>query len=74
MKTRTQKQMAEFLGISDQYLSDIKLKKRTLGKRTAVRISQATGMDFQEILFLNGEDFLKKVRIAMLVRELEGRQ
>lgn len=71
MKTQTQKQMASFLDISPQHLSDIKRKRRTLGKATALRISEKTGLSFQDIAFLDGEDFIKKIKVAMLVSDAE---
>ena len=71
MKTHTQKQMASFLDISPQYLSDIKQKRRTLGKASALRISEKTGLPFQDVAFLDGEEFIKKIKVAMLVSVVE---
>lgn len=69
MKTQTQKQLAGFLGISPQYLSDIKNNRRSLGKGAAIRISVKTGLPIQDILLLGGEDFLRRAMVAMLVNE-----
>ncbi|WP_310601461.1 helix-turn-helix domain-containing protein [Desulfobulbus sp.] len=67
MNTQSQKQMAKFLGISPQYISDIKNKRRTLGKKAALRISRKIGLPFQDVIFLDGEEFVKRVQIAMMV-------
>lgn len=67
MDTLNQKTLAEFLGISQTYLSDIKAGRRTLGKKSALRISKITGIDFREISFMEGDEFLKKMTLALLV-------
>lgn len=61
----TQKNMANFLGISQQFLTDIKLKRRALGKNTALRVSAITGIPFPNLMFLTGEKFMDSIRKAM---------
>lgn len=70
METLNQKSLAAFLGISQQYLSDIKTGKKTLGKKSALRISKITGIDFQELSFLEGDAFLKKTTLAMVASRI----
>jgi len=66
MKTQNQKELAEFLEISPQYVSDIKNKRRSLGKKSALRISRKTGIPTGDLIFLNGADFMNRVQLAML--------
>lgn len=65
MEKITQKAIAEFLGVSQAFLSDLKHKRRTFSLRTAIRISERTGLDLQKIVKLSGEDFLRAVSRTM---------
>ena len=70
MGATTQRQLARYLGISPQYLSDIKKERRTLGKAAAMRISHKTGIPVADMLFLNGADFVRKMLLAMILGNL----
>lgn len=71
MDDLTNKKMAAFIGISPTYLSDVKCKRKTLGKSTAKRVSTILGVPFDEIAFANGEDFIEKIQRAMIFAELK---
>ncbi len=77
MKTPTQKEMAEFLGISVQYFSNIKCHHRTLGKRSAVRIYKRKKIsieEFKELQFSTGDKFVRLVKRAMKRARSKRRQ
>lgn len=66
MKTVKQKQIAEWLGVSEQLVCDIKKKRRTFGKQTAYRLSDVTGISYQELSLINGPAMMKKLSFAYL--------
>ena len=64
MKKINQKEIAEYVGVSQQLICDIKKKRRTFGKQNAVRISKLTKIPPKCLLFDNGEELLDKLRSA----------
>ncbi len=46
----TQRELARSLGISESLLSHIKANRRSLGKKTALRISRKTGIPLENLI------------------------
>lgn len=65
MNALKQKKIAEILGISPQFLSDIAKGRKSLGKANAVRVAQITGIDLQTLLFLKGQEFLEALQSSL---------
>jgi transcriptional regulator with XRE-family HTH domain len=64
MKTISQKEIAGYVGVSQQFICDIKKKRRTFGKKNAIRIFKLTGIPLEELTFEKGEELLEKFRSA----------
>ena len=64
MKKINQKEIAKYVGVSQQIICDIKKKRRTFGKQNAIRISKLTEIPFKRLTFENGEELLDKLRSA----------
>ena len=61
MKTISQKELANYLEISQQLICDVKKKRRKFGKKSARRISALTSVPFEELIFNNGEMLIEKL-------------
>jgi plasmid maintenance system antidote protein VapI len=68
MKKINQKEIAEYLGVSQQLICDIKKERRTFGKQNAIRIEKLTGISYKCLTFENGEGLLDELRSAYLKR------
>ena len=66
MKTINQKEIAGFVGVSQQLICDIKKKRRTFGKKNAIRIFKLTEIPYESLALENGEELLDKLRSAYL--------
>jgi predicted transcriptional regulator len=64
MKKISQKDLADYLKVSQQLICDVKKKRRKFGKKSAGRISTLTSVSFEDLIFLNGEELIKKLYIA----------
>jgi transcriptional regulator with XRE-family HTH domain len=73
MKQISQKEIASFIGVSQQTICDIKMKRRVLGKKNAMRISKLTGIPFETLAVKNGETLLRKIRYAFVQRYGEAK-
>lgn len=59
--TYSQKQIAAFLEISPQLLSDYKYGRREWSKKTAIRISRISGIEIRELFFMDRAEFLAAI-------------
>jgi predicted transcriptional regulator len=64
MKKINQKEIAEYLGVSQQLICDIKKERRTFGKQNAIRIEKLTKITYECLTLENGEGLLAKLRSA----------
>jgi len=72
MKTISQKELANYLEISQQLICDVKKKRRKLGKKSARRISTLTSVPFEELIFNNGELLMEKLYNAYFEQNGDG--
>lgn len=56
MKRVTQKQIAQFVPITEKYLSDILNNRRNPSRKTAVRLEQITGIPKEIWVFGSGSE------------------
>jgi len=66
MKKINQREIAEYIGVSQQLICDIKKKRRTFGKQNAIRIEKLTKVSYGCLTLENGEGLLAKLRSAYL--------
>jgi predicted transcriptional regulator len=66
MKKINQKEIAEYVGVSQQLICDIKKRRRTFGKQNAIRIEKLTKITYECLTLENGEGLLAKLRSAYL--------
>ena len=64
MKKINQREIADFVGVSQQLICDIKKKRRTFGKQNAIRIEKLTKIPASRLVFDNGEGLLDELRNA----------
>jgi predicted transcriptional regulator len=64
MKKINQKEIAEYVGVSQQLICDIKKRRRTFGKQNAIRIEKLTKITYECLTLENGEGLLAKLRSA----------
>ena len=64
MKKINQKEIAEYVGVSQQLICDIKKRRRTFGKQNAIRIEKLTEITYECLTLENGEGLLAKLRSA----------
>jgi len=64
MKKINQKEIAEYVGVSQQLICDIKKRRRTFGKQNAIRIERLTKITYACLTLENGEGLLAKLRFA----------
>ena len=64
MKKINQKEIAEYIGVSQQLICDIKKRRRTFGKQNAIRIEKLTKIPAGRLVFDNGEGLLDELRSA----------
>ena len=72
MKTISQKELANYLEISQQLICDVKKKRRKFGKKSAKRISALTSVSFEDLTFINGEVLMEKLYSAYYRQHGEG--
>jgi len=73
MKKINQREIAEFVGVSQQLICDIKKKRRTFGKQNAIRIEKLTKVTYECLTLENGEGLLAKLRSAYSKRGEKGK-
>ena len=73
MKKINQREIAEFVGVSQQLICDIKKKRRTFGKKNAIRIEKLTKITYECLTLENGEGLLAKLRSAYSKRGEKGK-
>jgi len=73
MKKINQREIAEFVGVSQQLICDIKKKRRTFGKQNAIRIEKLTKITYECLTLENGEGLLAKLRSAYSKRGEKGK-
>jgi len=66
MKKINQREIAQFVGVNQQLICDIKKKRRAFGKQNAIRIEKLTEIPCECLTLENGEGLLVKLRSAYL--------
>ena len=61
----SQKQIAYFIGLSQQRLCDFKKGRGGISKKTAIRVSGLTGIQIHELFNMNYEEFMSAIMKAM---------
>lgn len=59
---RHQKDLAQRLGISETYLSDILMRKRAISVYVAMQLERVLGLDARELLIAQIDDDLAKAK------------
>ena len=72
MKKISQKELADYLQVSQQLVCDIKKKRRKFGKKSAERLSALTSVAFEDLLLENGEMLIEKLYRAYYLQNGEG--
>lgn len=57
-----QKDLARQLSISEQYMSDILLERRSISVYVAIRLEQTLGIDAEDLLLSQAKDEIAKAR------------
>ena len=69
MKTISQKEIANFIKVSPQMISDIKAGHRYFSKNTSRKVSQITGIPFEQVATSTGEHLYSSLVDAYMSRE-----
>ena len=72
MKTISQKELADYLEVSQQLICDVKKKRRKFGKKSAIRLSALTSVSFEDLTLKNGEVLIRKLYYAYFKQNGDG--
>ena len=64
----TQTKLAEFLGVSDAFLSELRSGKKGLGKQKAKEIADNSNLSFEALMFNTGESLYKVLEAAYIIK------
>lgn len=70
-KSYNQSDIARFIGLSRQTVCDLKKGRRSLSKKTAIRVSGLTGIQIHELFFMDYET-LRAALVQAMEKQREG--
>ena len=67
----TQENIAEYIGVSGGFLSEIRSGKKFFGRETACRVSDLTGISFSMLLLADGRRIYRLLELATMEKNNE---
>lgn len=64
MEKIRQREIARYLGVSEPFLSEIKLNRKGFSKHKAKELSELTGIDFEDFMLADGAVIYRKLLFA----------